>query len=310
MAHVPIRVSTLRGDQKTSFDVYIKINDKFLLYLRQGDSFEGARLKRLREKKLRKMYILPEHEKSYRDYVLLNLETAYDPKSEKPLEIRTEIVQGYQQSQTEELMEAPQDKQLYDETKSTSLKFADFFKNQPKALDFLLNIENDDGNIAHHGVNVAALASGLCRHLKIEDPLQLQFVAFGALLHDIEHVYSKLNVARAVSAMSAEEVKLYHSHPTEGARRVGAFAHFEKQVMNIITEHEEYVDGKGFPQGMKESQLDKLSIIVGSANVVDRKLTFEKIPRRDIGKNMMMACLGQRPLEHLQFLAEMLAGKA
>ena len=52
MDYVSIRVSTLRGDQKIDFNAYIKINEKMVLYLRRGDSFEGERLLRLKEKKL------------------------------------------------------------------------------------------------------------------------------------------------------------------------------------------------------------------------------------------------------------------
>ena len=51
---ISMRVSTLRGDLKIDFDVYVKINDKMILYIRRGDSFEGPRLKRLREKKTKK----------------------------------------------------------------------------------------------------------------------------------------------------------------------------------------------------------------------------------------------------------------
>ena len=58
MDYTTIRVSTLRGDQKINFDAYLKIGEKMVLYVRQGDSFEGDRLKRLKEKKLKKMFIL------------------------------------------------------------------------------------------------------------------------------------------------------------------------------------------------------------------------------------------------------------
>ncbi len=42
MSHVPVRVSTLRGDQKVDFDAYIKINEKMVLYIRKGDSFRES----------------------------------------------------------------------------------------------------------------------------------------------------------------------------------------------------------------------------------------------------------------------------
>ncbi|MEI7973526.1 MAG: HD domain-containing phosphohydrolase [Bdellovibrio sp.] len=310
MSHVPIRVSTLRGDQRIGFDVYIKINDGFLLYLKKGDSFEGHRLNRLRRKKLKKMFILADEEKSYRDYVILNVEMAYDEKSDRPLETRSQIVQGYQQSQAESLLEIPSDQKLYEEAKKESLKFAEFLKSEPKALNFIMKMENNDENIAHHGVSVSALACALAHRLGTLDQKQMQFLSFGALLHDIEHAYTGFHVARNLSVMPPEELVMYKNHPVQGAHRVGQLKHFEKTVLNIIAEHEEFVDGRGFPQGLKESQLDPLSIIVGSANVVDRKISFEKIPAQELTKNLMMTCLGQRPLDHLKILTDLISLKA
>jgi hypothetical protein len=42
-----VRVSTLRGDLRIPFDVYVKVAGKFILYCRSGSSFEGVRLERL-----------------------------------------------------------------------------------------------------------------------------------------------------------------------------------------------------------------------------------------------------------------------
>lgn len=307
MNYVPIRVSTLRGDQKIAFDVFIRINEKFIHYLKKGDSFEGGRLTRLREKKLKKMFIVPEDEKSYRSYLMQNIEMAYDKKSEKPLETRSQIVQGYQQSQAEELMERPEDSQLYQNTKDVSLKFAEFLKNEKAALGHILNIDNVDKNIAHHGVSVAALSVSLYHRLGLSDQKQLSLLTLGASLHDLEHTHSGLDVARPTKSMDEKDLKLFKSHPMEGARRLQSISHFDRSILNIIIEHEEFIDGKGFPQGLKESQMDPLSIIVGSANAMDRRLTFEGVPRREVGKQLMISAMGQRPLNHLQLLTEIVA---
>ena len=72
---VPIRVCTLRGDLKIDFDAFVQVAGKHILYLRKGDSFEGERLKRLKAKKLRKMYIRVEEEDLYRAYMNKNIET-------------------------------------------------------------------------------------------------------------------------------------------------------------------------------------------------------------------------------------------
>ena len=67
--HVPIRVSTLRGDQQITFDVYVRVAGKYILYCREGDSFEGERLERLVSKRLTKMYIRKEQLPLYDAYI-------------------------------------------------------------------------------------------------------------------------------------------------------------------------------------------------------------------------------------------------
>ena len=49
--YISFSVSTLRGDQKIDFNAYVRINEKYVLYVRRGDSFEGSRLLKLKEKK-------------------------------------------------------------------------------------------------------------------------------------------------------------------------------------------------------------------------------------------------------------------
>ena len=103
--YVSVRVSTLRGDQAIPFKVYLKIGSRHILYVRQGDAIDGDRLKKIKDKKLKRMYILPQDETSYRDYISKNIEMAYNSDSGMATESRAHIVQGHQQSQAEEVME-------------------------------------------------------------------------------------------------------------------------------------------------------------------------------------------------------------
>ena len=304
MDHVPIRVSTLRGDQKIDFDAYVKINDKFILYLRQGDSFEGARLKRLKEKKLKKMFILDSAEENYRTYLARNIEMAYDAKSGKSLENRSQIVQGAQQSSTEDVMENPDDIKSYNTAKEGTEKFVEFLRQEEGAVLHILNVENIDKNIAHHGVTVSALSAALAKKLGPLDIKLNQLLSLGAMLHDFEHFSSGLDIARPISQFSEADLKIYHEHPVAGGRKVQDKKHFDQSVVNIIVQHEEYIDGKGWPQGLKESQMDPLAVIVGSANALDRIITFEGKDRKEAGKQLMVSGLGKHPLQHMQMLAE------
>ena len=302
MEYLPVRVSTLRGDQKIEFDAYVLINDKHILYLRRGDSFEGARLTRLKEKKLRKMYILNTDEKHYRSYLNRNLDIAYNSKSGKTVEDRSQIVQGIQQGSAEEVMETPHSEASYKSAKDGAAKYVDFLLKEDKALKTILSIENTDQSISHHGVTVSTYSVSLASRLGIVDPKQTQLLSLGALLHDFAIFKSELKVNRPIPELNPEEQKEYYAHPMAGATLVKDLKHFDRQVTNIILEHEECINGSGFPKKLREPQLDPLSIIVSTCNALDRLITFEKVPAKDAAKKLMIEQVGRHPLNQIQIL--------
>lgn len=304
MSFVPIRVSTLRGDQKIEFDAYVRINDKQILYLRKGDSFEGQRLKRLKEKKLKKMYIMANDEDSYRNYLSRNIEMAYDSGSNKSIETRAQIIQGSQQSNAEAIIENPENPEEYNRAKNESERFVHFLTNEDQALAQILAVENLDKNIAHHGVTVASLATTVAQKMGGFDAKQMQLLNLGALLHDIEHFYSHFDVARAVETFNQDESRIYRLHPADGARRVIEKKHIDQLVIQIIAHHEEHIDGSGFPQGLSENQVDPLVTIVSSANAFDRLMTFEGRTRKEAVKALTIKHVGSYPLLHIQALGD------
>ncbi len=304
MDYTSIRVSTLRGDQKIDFNAYLKINEKMILYLRSGDHFDGERLKRLKEKKLKKMFILATQEPSYRSYLDKNIQMAYDNSSGKDLSTRVEIIQGQQQSHTEEVFENPENATAYASAKNAAGAYVQFLLTNTDAVGTVLKMENADQNVAHHGVSVATLAVALAEKLGINTPAQVQLLALGGLLHDMGHTDSGMDIARPRSSFNAEEKALYEQHPARSAERVRDKKHFDAQVIRIISQHEETLKGTGFPGRLQERELDPMSLIVGAANALDRLLTFEKVPRLEACKRLLIDQLGNYELDHLQKLAD------
>ena len=305
MDYVSIRVSTIRGEQQIDFNAYVKINDKMILYLRRGDSFEGERLKRLKDKKLRKMYILTEEEGNYRQYLQRNIESAYDSKSSVDMQSRAEIIQGAQQNNTEEVFENPESVESYTSAKDAAGKYVDFLMTNSTALNAVMNIENVDKNIAHHGVTVATLSIALAQKMGLQDPKKSQLLTLGALLHDYGHHGENINLIQPVKAMSPADLQLWNTHPQRGAEKVQDKKHFDQIVLNIIAQHEEGVDGTG-PKGLFEKDLDPLSVIVSSANAIDRLITFEGVPKSEAAKKLTISQVGRHPLDQIQHLGEIL----
>ncbi|MCB0408331.1 MAG: HD domain-containing protein [Bdellovibrionales bacterium] len=303
---VSIRVSTLRGDLKINFDAYIQIAGKQILYCRKGDSFEGSRLKRLKEKKLKKMYIRSDDEKLYRDYMSNNIEMAYDQNTDRPIESRAEIIQGVQQAAAEDVMDNPESEAFYNVAKEGSGRFVDFIKKEQKALCSILKLPNEDNSISHHGVTVASLAVGLAEKLNLDDTVPMNLLILGALIHDIEHQHHPVPFQKTLQEMTTDEAALYEMHPYNGADRVKSFPFYDKTVINIILQHEEFIDGSGFPKGLREAELDPLAILVSTANSYDRLVSFYGKAPKDALKMLLIEKMGLHPLNHLQLLQTVL----
>ncbi|MBX2987352.1 MAG: HD domain-containing protein [Bdellovibrionaceae bacterium] len=300
--YVSVRVSTLRGDQKLSFDLYIQIGDRHILYVRQGDSFAGERLLRLQQKKLRKMFILPEHEEKYREYLTRNIEQAYDKTSSQTLENRAQVIQGLQQASTEAVFENPADAESYKQAKEGAERFADFLMREDKALKSLLSVANADQSLSHHGVTVSSLALTVAKKVGYSDPKNLSLLTLGALLHDIEHHRSGLPVAQVLGNLTPEQKEIYLAHPKAGSDLIKDLNHIDKQVAVIILEHEELIDGSGFPGKKLEKDLNPMSVLVSTANAYDRMVSFEGMTPSAAIKSLMIDKLGLHPLGQLNAL--------
>lgn len=303
--YVSIRVSTLRGDQKIDFDTYLKIDEKWILYLRQGDSFEGSRLDRLKAKKLKKMYIATDDEVKYRHYMQKNIDMAFDDKSGKDIKTRSEIIQGAQQNNAEDVFEKPESAEAYSTAKEASAKYVDFLVKNNDAVKTILSSTNVDQNLAHHGVVVSTLAVALAEKLKIFDSKQRQLLALGGLLHDFGHFDSPLKLARPIKDFSKEELEIYKKHPLEGAQKVKDKKHMDLTVTNIIHQHEEKCDGSG-PLGYLEKQIDPMALVTSAANTVDRMITYEGVTKDQVVKKLMVDEMGKLPLEYIQTLGGIL----
>ncbi len=306
MEYLPIRVSTLRGDQKIDFNAYVKINDKYILYVRKGDSFEGDRLVRLKEKKVKKMFIVPTEETTYRQYLVRNIEMAYDPKSGKSVEARAEIIQGAQQNHLEEIVDNPGDPVSYNAAKDAAGQFVNFLLNENKAVASMLYIQNTDNSMAHHGVNVATLTLALAQKLQMHENKLNPLLTLGALLHDFGHFHSKVPGSAPMASLSADDTLIYKTHPATGVELVKQQKHFDTLVLKIILHHEECIDGSGFPSKLSEREVEPLSILVSSANALDRLMSFEGLDKKQALKNLTLQHVGRHPLAHIQALTEII----
>lgn len=310
MNYVPIRVSTLRGDEKILFDLYVALGERFVHYAREGSSFEGERLSRLKKKRVKKMFILDAHENSYQEYIQKNLNLAFDGSKEKPVETRAEIAQGICESTVEEVLDHPENEVAYNSARDIASKYVKLLIEENSAITKVLSIENTEKSLAHHGVTVATLAIGLAQKLGITDQGVLQHLTMGSYLHDLGHSEADTGFGKDLNTMAPDQKQLYLAHPRIGAELAQGKKHFHQEVIDIIMQHEEREDGSGFPLGLGSNKINKLAKIVGVCNTWDHLVTFEGFPVAEAAKKMTLEYLGKYPLDHIQALQAIATLKA
>jgi response regulator RpfG family c-di-GMP phosphodiesterase len=305
--HIPIRVSTLRGDNKISFNAYVKVAGKFILICREGESFEGDRLDRIKAKKMPKMYIMPEHLTPYNDYVRENIDQAYNNSQNKSLDTRVQIIHGSMQAAAEDLMDDLSSQTFYQVAIESAQRFRKFFYSESNCLQHIINLKNIDFSISHHAVSVAALSLAIAEAMGLAEsrPMQLDALVVGCLLHDLEHNFNSIDFSVNPKVLTTAEKTLHSRHAIEGAKRIQDIPFYDPLVSDIINYHEETGDGSG-QNAMREKDLDTFTFVAATANAFDHYLLYDNINHKDALRKILIDKLGVYPLDHMRALQKAL----
>jgi HD domain-containing protein len=100
-------------------------------------------------------------------------------------------------------------------------------------------------------------------------PGRLRTLATGGLLHDIGKLSVPDEVLKKPGALDHEEYELIQRHPANGRRLLRELGGFEDQVLRLVHDHHERLDGSGYPQGLRATELDLDTRILAVCDVYD-----------------------------------------
>ena len=106
MAFIPIRTKTIRGNKPLFFNLYLNIREREVLYIKKNDPIEEERLQRLKNKKIKKVFIEADAEENYLKYLEANLNRIEDKSI--PLAERSSIIEGQAMCAVEDVFENPE----------------------------------------------------------------------------------------------------------------------------------------------------------------------------------------------------------
>jgi PAS domain S-box-containing protein len=130
-----------------------------------------------------------------------------------------------------------------------------------------VTIEKRDPFIAGHQQRVAELASAIATDMGL--PLdRVKGVYMGALIHDIGTMSVPAEILGRPGRLSRLEVSLVQIHSQAGYDIIKDIR-FPWPIADMILQHQERLDGSGYPNGLKNGEIILEARILGVANVVE-----------------------------------------
>ncbi len=204
----------------------------------------------------------------------------FNVKIRRAIEKRSFIIRERQYKSTLE-QDVQSKTQELEETNRLLLSYSHSLENATVQLMSSLQnaMEEKDFYTAGHTMRVTeyALMLGIAMDLPENELVVLRRAA---QFHDIGKLVIDLSCIQKPGKLSAEEWILIRKHPVVGANIIKPLGFMEREHF-IIRHHHERIDGKGYPDGLKGEDLDKLTKILTVVDGYDA-MTSKRNYRRNL----------------------------
>lgn len=145
------------------------------------------------------------------------------------------------------------------------------FRNQD-AVAALLRLKESGEYRYHHGVSMAVWAAILGRHIGLSRH-ELEKLAVGCAMCDIGMTQLPPELLDQAENLTDLQRRIIRAHPTMGADLVSKSENVDIEILGIIENHHERMDGSGYPRGIEGASIPLLARIAGLVDTYDAMIT-------------------------------------
>ncbi|MGR8929958.1 MAG: response regulator [Gammaproteobacteria bacterium] len=128
-------------------------------------------------------------------------------------------------------------------------------------------IEKRDPYTAGHQTRVSMMATEIAREMGLDSD-RIEGLRLGAMVHDIGKIYVPVEILTRPGKLTDIEFALIKTHPQVGYDIVRQIQ-FPWPVAEMIYQHHERIDGSGYPNALRGSDILLEARIIGVADVVE-----------------------------------------
>ncbi|MBU1035813.1 HD domain-containing protein [bacterium] len=134
-------------------------------------------------------------------------------------------------------------------------------------------VEIRDPYLIGHHQRVSKLATAIAQEMKLPQD-KIEGVRFASLVHDVGKVNLPTEIVSKPSKLVEVEFNLVKNHPRTGYNILEK-VDFPWPIAEIVFQHQEKIDGSGYPRGLKGDEILIEAKILGVANVVEAMSSYK-----------------------------------
>ncbi len=275
-SYYPVRLNTIRKDEKLAFDVFVPVGERYVQYIRAQDEFEGERIDRLKSKGVRKLFIPAGQEQDYLRY----LENALDSLANDKVSIsdRTKLAHDTLVTAAENAVKNLESEVGFKQQKKQLSKITQFLVSDRKIIKEIMQNFNAELDNNHHAANVSSLSVAVAEKLGITDKADLFDLSMAALLHDVGKQRFKENYDALGESMTQQQLQQYRAHVSDGISLLQEKPFINPRILGLIASHEELGRGRGYPEKKDVFKLPEIYQILILCNRFDHFHTHQQLP--------------------------------
>ena len=166
-----------------------------------------------------------------------------------------------------------------DEIEVSLTKIIDLMKEYKNIFLFLYGLDEGKNYLVVHSINVTFYSLLIGMALKYT-PVKLRELGLGTMLIDAGMVKMPAYIIHKQSNLTDHEFNQIKTHPLLGYRALRQLGKVPEKSANVCLQHHEQYDGKGYPRGLKGTQIDEYARIASIADSYEAQIANRSYRKR------------------------------
>lgn len=271
---VEIPIEDFVRGKSVDFDIYIRLENEhegeqrsnhYVKLARGVDDLGQERIQSFRDKGIHHLYLTTEDFNKYLSFEAQVIAAA--AQSNIPLQKKMRLVRV--------TLDILQKKFFHCELKEDDFRLANHVvENTVLVLGTMSDgaalIESLQGvsdDFYAHSSAVSMLSTMIAKKLHWTSTTALRKIAMAGLFHDIgKRDFPKEILKISRDKLTEGQLKLYETHPIFGAEILKRSKIIPIDVVHAVLQHHEYLDGSGFPSGLRQGKIQPIALILAVAD--------------------------------------------